>query len=547
MTIRHRRGPSRAPGDWLAVANAGSMRPFHSKIFAIVWTATVLSNIGGWMYSAAAAWLMTSLTRDALIVSLVQVATTLPMFMFALAAGALSDIVDKRRFLIAGEVSTAVLSAAFAAMVWFNYVTPASLLEFTFFIAVAGAFTAPAWQAVVPELVPWKDLPAAVTANSAGVNVSRAVGPALAGAMVGPLGIASPFVVNAVSNFGSIAALAWWREPKGTNSAVRAEPFGSAMRIGFRYAANSPGLRATLVRAVAFFFFASTYWALLPLVARDRVSGGAEIYGLLLGTIGLGAVAGAFFVPSLKRRMGPDALVAVASAGTATALILFGIARDAPVALFASLIAGVSWIAAIATINVSAQIALPNWVRGRGLAMYMTLLAGSITIGSAVWGEVAAISGLPVAHFAAAAGVLVAIPLTWRWKLQAREELDLTPSLQWPAPILSHAVKGNDGPVLVTIEYRIADDQHRDPFLAAMNGLQHERLRDGAYQWGIFEDTAERGKFVETFLVESWEEHLRQHERVTNSDVVLQESINALLRGAPTITHFITPDRGQRS
>ena len=518
--------------------------PFRYKIFAIVWTATVLSNIGGWMYNAAAGWLMTSLTRDAFVVSLVQVANTLPMFMFAIAAGALSDIFDKRRFLIAGEVTTAVLSAIFAAMVWFNHVTPASLLVFTFFIAIASAFTAPAWQAVVPELVPWKALPAAITANSAGVNVSRAIGPAIAGAMVGPFGIASPFVVNAVSNFGSIAALIWWREPKNTNGAP-AEPFGSAVRIGFRYAANSLGLRGTLIRAVAFFFFASAYWALLPLVARSRVSGGPETYGLLLGTIGLGAVAGAFVMPSLKLRIGPDRLVAVASVGTAVALLLFGIARDAPLALLASVIAGVSWIAAIATINVSAQVALPDWVRGRGLAMYMTALFGSLTLGSAVWGQVAAMTNLSIAHLAAAAGVLVAIPLTWRWKLQTGEGLDLTPSTQWPAPILSQPVEGSDGPVLVTIEYHIANDNDREPFLVAMDRLQRERLRDGAYRWGIFEDTAERGRFLETFLVESWLEHLRQHERVTNSDRALQQSIYGLLEKQPTVTHFISADRGR--
>jgi MFS family permease len=494
------------------------------------------------MYSAAAGWLMTSLTRDAFVVSLVQVANTLPLFMFALVAGALSDIVDKRRFLIAGEVATAVLSAIFAALVWFNYVTPASLLGFTFFIAIAGAFTAPAWQAVVPELVPWKALPAAITANSAGVNVSRAIGPAVAGAMVGPLGIASPFVVNAVSNFGSIASLVWWREPKITKTVLQAEPFGSAIRIGLRYAANNPALRGTLIRAVAFFLFASAYWALLPLVARNRVSGGPEVYGLLLGTIGLGAVAGAFVIPSLKVRIGPDRLVAFASVGTAVALTLFGTARDVPLGLLASVIAGVSWIAAIATINVSAQVALPDWVRGRGLAMYMTVLFGSITLGSAVWGEIAAVTGLFAAHLAAAAGLLIAVPLTWKWKLQTGEGLDLTPSTQWPAPILSRPVEGSDGPVLVTAEYLVADDKARKPFLAAMSRLQRERLRDGAYSWGIFEDTAQRGRFLETFLVESWLEHLRQHERVTGADNVLQQSIYALLERQPVITHFISAD-----
>jgi MFS family permease len=514
--------------------------PFRYKIFTIVWTATVLSNIGGWMYNAAAGWLMTNLTSDALIVSLVQVANTLPMFLFALVAGVLSDILDKRRFLIAGEVSTAILSAIFAAMVWFNYVTPASLLWFTFFIAVAGALTSPAWQAVVPELVPRNALPAAVSANSAGVNVSRAIGPALAGAMVGPFGIAAPFVVNAVSNFGSIGALIGWREPKRT-STLPVEPFGGAIRIGFRYAANNPHLRGTLLRAVAFFFFASAYWALLPLIARSRLGGGPEIYGILLGAIGLGAVAGAFAMPSWKMRIGPDRLVAAASIGTAIALALFGIARDPALALLASVMAGISWIAAVATLNVSAQVALPDWVRGRGLAIYMTVLFGSLTFGSAVWGQLATLKGLPITLFAAMAGMLLTIPLTWRRRLQTGATVDLTPSMQWPAPIVTREVGASDGPVLVTIEYRIAEEKHRAPFLASLNLLRRERLRDGAYAWGIFEDTAERGRFLETFLVKSWVEHLRQHERVTNADSVLQQSISGLLKGEPSVTHFIAP------
>jgi len=524
--------PPRAGSPWA---------PFQYRIFTIVWIATVLSNTGTWMYNAAAGWLMTNLTSDAFVVSLVQVANALPMFMFALLAGVLSDILDKRRFLIAGEVSIAILSAIFAAMVWFGRTSPASLLWFTFLIGVASALTSPAWQSVVPELVPWKALPAAVAANSAGVNVSRAIGPALAGAIIAPLGIAAPFVVNAVSNFGSIGALISWREPKRTTSALPVEPFGSAIRIGFRYAANSPSLRGTLIRTLAFFLFASTYWALLPLIARSRISGGPEIYGILLGAIGLGAVAGAFGMPSWKMKLGPDRLVAAASIGTAIALVLFGLAREPVTALLASLIAGISWIAAVATINVSAQVSLPDWVRGRGLAIYMTVLFGSMTVGSAVWGKVASLTGLPMTHFLAAAGALLAVPLTWRWKLQTAGNLDLTPSMQWPVPLASHEVKGDRGPVLVTIEYRIANDKNRAAFLAALDRLRRERLRDGAYTWRIFEDAAERGRFLETFLVESWLEHLRQHERVTNTDSVLQQSIYGLLKAEPTVTHFIAP------
>jgi MFS family permease len=492
------------------------------------------------MYNATAGWLMTNLTNDPFVISLVQVANNLPMFMFAVVAGALSDIVDKRRFLLAGEIATTALSAIFAALVWFNEVTPASLLWFMFFIGAAGALTSPAWQAVVPELVPKDTLSAAVSANSAGINVSRAIGPALAGAIIGPFGVAVPFVVNAVSNFGVIGALAWWREPK-KSSALPAERFGNAIRAGLRYARYNPSLQRTFARSVAFVLFASTYWALLPLVARSRISGGAEIYGFLLGAIGLGAVGGAFLMPSWNAKIGPDRLVAAASAGTAIALVLFGLAREPLLAVLASIVAGVSGIAAVGTLNVSAQASLPDWVRGRGLSMYITVFFGSLTIGSAIWGQLASLIGLPSTHFVAAAGALLAIPIGRRWKLQTTGTLDLTPSMQWPAPIATQDIAEDNGPVLVTIEYRVRNPKNHESFLTAMNRLRHERLRDGAYSWGIFEDSTEPGRFLETFLVDSWLEHLRQHERVTNADEVIEKSVQHLLETEPTVTHFISP------
>jgi MFS family permease len=507
----------------------------------MLWIATVVSNIGGWMYSAAAGWLMTSLTKDAFLVSLVQVANTAPLFLFALAAGALTDIVDKRRLLIWGESITAVLSGVFAAFVWFNWVTPSSLLWFLFLISVCGALTSPGWQAVVPSLVPKEELPAAVSANSVGFNLSRAVGPALAGAIIGPLGIASPFIFNAVSNFGVIGVLFGWREPKAAADAVPPERFTSAVGVGLRYAVNNKALRKTFVRTVAFFLFASSYWALLPLVARVRVTGGPAIYGYLLGAIGLGAVGAAFVMPYWKKRCGADWLVAIASVGTAIAIVLFGIAREPIVALIASLVAGASWIAGVAILNVSAQLALPDWVRGRGLAMYMTVMFGALTLGSALWGQLATLTSLQVSLFISAGAMLVAIPLTWRWKLHTGEHVDLTPSTQWPAPVVTRTLEAADGPVLVTIEYRLARAEDRQTFLSALDALQHERLRDGASSWGIFEDTAQTCRFLETFLVASWEEHLRQHQRVTNADFVLQTRVTKLLQEEPVITHYIAP------
>ena len=403
------------------------LEAFRYRTFAILWVATIVSNIGGWMYSAAAGWLMTSLTKDAFLVSLVQVANSAPLFLLAMVAGALTDIVDKRRLLIWGESATAVLSGIFAAYVWFHWVTASSLLCFMFLVSVCGALTSPAWQAVVPSLVPKEELPGAISANSVGFNLSRAVGPALAGAIIGPLGIAAPFVLNAVSNLGVIGVLVGWREPKVKADALPAERFGSAVGVGLRYAINNTALQKTFARTIAFFLFASSYWALLPLVARLRVSGGPAIYGFLLGAIGLGAVGAAFVMPYWKRQVGADGLVAAASIGTAVALVLFAIAREPIVALLASIVAGAAWIAGVATLNVSAQLALPDWVRGRGLAMYMTVMFGSLTLGSALWGQLATLTSLQTALFIAAAAMLVGIPLTWRWKLQTGERLDLTP------------------------------------------------------------------------------------------------------------------------
>jgi predicted MFS family arabinose efflux permease len=349
-----------------------------------MWTATVIANIGSWMSSAASGWLMTTLNPDPFIVSMVQVATTLPMFLFALPAGALADIIDRRKFLIVAEIAVTVGSAIYAAIVSLGLATAGNLLLFTFLIGVAVALTAPAWQSIVPQLVPKQDLHEAVAANSVGVNVSRAVGPALGGVIVAKLGIAAPFWFDAISNLGIIAALVWWRPPRKETRHLPVERFSSAIRTGFRHARNNPHLRATLIRGAAFFLFASAYWALLPLVARNQIAGGPDLYGFLLGAIGVGAVGGAFALPWLKAKLGPDRLVAAGSIGTAGAMTVFGLARNSTMGLFASVIAGMSWIAVLSSLNVSAQVVLPEWVRGRGLAMFVMVFFGALSLGSAI-------------------------------------------------------------------------------------------------------------------------------------------------------------------
>jgi MFS family permease len=498
--------------------------PFRHRTFTIIWVATVVSNIGGWMSSAASGWLMTSLDSSPFIVALVQVATSLPMFLLAIPAGALSDIVDRRKFLLAGELFIMVSAIVFAVLVSRHLITPLSLLLMTFIVSAGSAMTSPPWQAVVSVLVPKADLPPAIALNSAGVNVSRAVGPALGGLVASAFGIAAPFWFDAFSNAGVIWGLLGWRPPAKERARLPPERFGSAIRAGLRHARYNPHLTATLMRAAAFFLFASAYWALLPLVARQQANSSPALYGGLLGAIGAGAVGGAFILPRLRARLGADGLLAAGTIGTAVATMVFGLSRESWLTLSASVFAGMSWIASLSVLNISAQFALPEWVRGRGLAVFVTVFFGSLSLGSVVWGEVGDLFGVSPALLAAAAGGVIAIPLTWRWKLLTGLGVDFSPSLHWAAPITTHEIEEDRGPVLVTVEYQI-DPKNRAPFLRALWRSSQERRRDGAYQWGLYEDPSTDGRFIETFMTDSWLEHLRSHERVTKADRIQEQIV----------------------
>jgi MFS family permease len=505
-----------------------------------------MSNIGTWMQNAGAGWLMTALKPDPFEVALVQAAATLPMFLFSLPAGALADIIDRRRLIIATQVLATVLSALFAVSIWLHWATPNWLLAFLFLSGIAAILGMPAWQAIVPALVPRAELSAAVALNGVGFNISRAVGPALAGLAIAALGMASPYWLNAVSNVAIIAALVWWRGSVTPAQSLPAEHFGNAMRSGLRFARYNPGLRAVLIRAAGFFPLASVYWALLPLLVRQQIGGGPELYGVLVGAIGAGAVVGAFALRA-KARLGSDRTVVAATLLTALALVLFAVARDPATALIGCVLAGISWIAVIATLNVGAQLALPGWVRGRGLAIFATAQFAGLAVGSAVWGRAAQIVGLPAAHLAAAVALVALVPVLHRWRLQTAAGLDLAPSMHWPSPILTSDVDPDRGPVLVTVEYAVAPND-REAFLKAVTRLSGERRRDGAYDWGIYEDAAKEGIFVETFHVDSWLEHMRQHHRVTNADRVLQSAVHSFqAKGDPTVRHLIAARRSQNT
>lgn len=522
--------------------------PFSHAAFAVLWAATVLSNIGTWMHDVASGWLMTTLSPSPLMVALVQAATTLPMFLFALPAGALADLADRRRLLIAVMALLAAVAGGLGALTLAGAVSAWLLLGFTFLSGAGAAFVAPAWQAIVPQLVPREELQPAVALNSVGINISRAVGPALAGAIIAAIGIAWPYMLNALSFLVVIGALLWWQPPPKVESHLPAERFWSALRIGLRHASASGPLRATLIRAAAFFIFASAYWALLPLIARQVLQGGPELYGMLLAAVGLGAVGGALVLPKLKARLGADMLAVAGTCGTALVLALFALVRQPQVATAASLIAGASWIAVLSSLNVSAQVALPDWVRARGLSIFIMVFFGSMTLGSIVWGQLATLTGIPIALFTAACGAVLAAVLTRRFELQQGEGLDHSPSAHWPQPVVAGNIPHQRGPVLVTVEYRI-NPATAPEFIAAMEDLRDARRRDGAYGWSLFEDAETPGRYLESFHEESWAAHLRHHSRVSRADQALQERAQAFHRGrnGPKVTHYLSPRPGQPS
>ena len=520
----------------------GAFAPFGHKAFALLWTATLISNVGTWMHDVGAGWLMTTLNSSPAVVALVQTATTLPVFLFALFAGTLADRLDKRKMLLFANVFLLVLISLLTVLVHFNLVTPVTLILFTLAIGTGTAFMAPAWQAIVPALVPKDALQPAIALNSMGINISRAIGPALAGVLIASVSLSAPFAVNAASHVVIIAALLMWNYE--SDARKTSQPIFNAMLTGLRHVAHNGPMRATLVRSFAFFIFASAYWALLPLVVRNIEGGGAELYGMLLTLIGTGAVAGALTLPKFRSRLDASMTAAAGTIGTGLAMATLALATVPALAYVAALLGGFSWIAVLTTLNVSAQTALPNWVRARGLAVNLMVFFGSMSLGSAMWGQVAAATSTSATLLIATGGIVLGLILTTRFKLGQGEALDLTPAMHWPAPDVALAEEGlsDRGPVMVEVEYRIRRED-RDAFLTAVREWSGERWRDGAYEWRIFQSAEDPDVWVEAFMVSSWEEHLAQHDRVSREDKDLQDSVKAFdtREDGPVVRHLIAP------
>jgi len=512
--------------------------PLRQPLFRALWIATVISNIGTWVHEVGAGWLMVTLDPHPVMVSLVQAATALPIFLLALPGGALADIVDRRRYLIFTQLwmlGVAVMLAGCTALGWIN---AWGLLAFTFALACGAALNTPAWAATVPELVPRAQLQAAIALNSLGINLARAIGPAFAGVVVAASGPQAAFLLNGLSFVAVIVVLArWQRAPQP--STLPAERFSGAMRAGIRYVREATALQFVMARSAAFFLFATATWALLPLVAR-AAGGGADTYGLLLAGIGAGAVSAAMVMPRLRRRWTRDALVRGATVLYAAATVGIALAGSLHLLLPATLAAGAAWLAVLSTLHVSAQTAVPQWVRARALSVYLMIFAAGMTGGAVLWGAAAAGWGVPMALVLAAAGCLLAVAATWRLSLGGEDGLARTEAAPLFSPQQHVAIAPERGPVQVHVEYRIAPAAAAG-FIAAAQAMERIRRRDGALSWGLFEDTAASGRYIESFVVESWAEHLRQHHRGTAEDMAVIARVRAYhtAEGPPPVTHWI--------
>ncbi|OOG46191.1 arabinose ABC transporter permease [Polaromonas sp. A23] len=509
-----------------------------SPVFRMLWGTWMAANICMWMNDVAAAWLMTSLTTSPIWVALVQSASTLPVFLLGLPSGALADILDRRRYFIITQFWVAAVALVLCLTIVMDVMTAPLLLALTFANGVGLAMRWPVFSAIVPELVPRAQLPAALALNGVAMNASRIIGPLVAGALIASAGSEYVFILNAVlSLLAGFVIMRWRREH--VPSPLGRERLISAMRVGVQFVRQSARLRAVLLRVALFFFHSTALLALLPLVARGLNSGGAGTFTLLLASMGFGAIfVVAFLLPRLRRTFSRDALVlcGMVLQSVATAVVAF--APNVYIASPAMFLAGMAWITTANSLSVSAQLALPDWVRARGMSMFQMAIMGASALGAAVWGQIATVTSVPVSMLIAASTAVLAIGATQLLLRDRSIEEDLTPSRVFKVP--SAEAPPLTGQIRITIEYRI-DPARGEEFRALMQESRRSRLRQGALAWELLRDISEPGRYIEQISDESWTEHLRRFDRVTAGDVALRDRKLAFHLGEspPVVTRFV--------
>jgi MFS family permease len=510
-------------------------RPLRVSTFRNLLLADVVSDVGTFMQSVGAAWLMVSLNGGPMYVALTQTASALPFFVLALPAGAIGDIVDRRKLILLTEVWMLAVALVLAVMTLGGMMSPALLLILTFALSAGDAFETPTWRAVLPELVQKEDIPAASALNGIEFNFARAVGPALAGLLIAVAGIGAAFLVNAASFLGVILVVARWKRPMHKR-ATPPETVTGATVAAIRYVRYSPAVRVVLLRAGAAMFFASGLLALLPSIAH-RISGSPVGYGVLLGCFGCGAVLGALAMQRARARWSADVVVSAGIAIFGAATILAGTLDGLWQLSAVLLIGGGAWLSFISLFNVLVLNQTPDWVRARVLAVSMLVFQGAVAAGSAAWGAVAARAGVSQSLLWAGTGAIMTTALGLFRRLP-EATADLTPWNHWRLPAVVDTRVDAGGPVLVTVEYQV--DAERVPeFVKAMHQYGRVRRRDGASRWGICRDLEIADRYLETFVVSSWAEHLRQHDRITRADSQLEDRLRSCTRKEPKVRHLV--------
>ena len=513
--------------------------PLRRPVFRLLWGTWLTANICMWMNEVASAWLMTTLTTSPVMVALVQSAAVLPVVLFGLPSGALADILNRRRWFMFTQFWVAANALILCAVLAADLMTAPLLLALTFGNGIGLAMRWPVYAAIVPELVPRRELSTAIALNGIAMNTSRIVGPVVAGALIASLGTGYVFLLNAALSVAAGFVIMRWRlEPKV--SVLPGERFLGAMRVGFQYVTQSPVMRAVLLRIAIFFLQSTALLALLPLVAKHMPDGGAWVYTLLLASLGFGAIATAIFLPRLRVLITRDRLLRDGTLLQAFAMVAAGFAPNVWSAMPAMMLAGAAWLAVVNTLTVASQLSLPDWVRARGMSIYMMTMMASTSASAAVWGQVASIIDVPWTFVAAATTGIALLLLAGHLHTTPAEERDLTPARILKEPVPAFPVEHQMGPVMVTVDYRI-DPARAAEFAALMRESRANRLQLGALSWGLFHDTSEPGHYIEYYLDESWADHLRRFDRFTAADADLRERRHAFHVGTepPKVTRSI--------
>jgi MFS family permease len=506
-----------------------TLAPFRHETFRTMWFASISSNFGGLIQAVGAAWMMTAIADSEDMVALVQASNALPIMIFSLVAGALADNFNRRSLMLTAQIFMLVVSVVLTVFAYMDLLTPWLLLTFTFLIGCGVALNNPSWQASVGDMVPREVLPAAVTINSVGFNITRSVGPAIGGAIVAAAGAAAAFAVNACSYFALIYALVRWK-PERRDDALPRETLPRALSAGLGYVAMSPNILNVLFRGLIFGLTASAILALLPIVARDLVSGGPLTYGVMLGAFGIGAIAGAMGNAWLREKLSSEQIVRLSFLGFAASAAIIGISSSTVITVIVLFVPGACWVLALSLFNTTVQLSTPRWVVGRALSFYQTATFGGIAAGSWVWGLASEAFGVSFALTFASLAMLVGALVGFRKPMPQFSEINLDPLNRFNVPLLKLDLQPRSGPIVNLVDYVIADEDIEE-FLALMSRRRRVRIRDGARQWSLMRDLEHPEIWTESYHTATWADYVRHNQRRTQADAEIWDAIRLLHRG----------------